>query len=131
MPEPVSVWVAKVKALQSLSKDIPDARIELIAEVCDANVQSGLGTAAYEALGADKRLEYAICAFTIAKLIISSREIGEGGSIHSATGWGEGEVQPSEVSEMVKLSRHWEAQGNLTMNQLKAEIPVDIGWVDI
>lgn len=131
MAEPTYVWAPKVKALQSLSQDISDERIELIAEVCEANVRSSLGSEVYTSLAGDKRLNYAICALTIAKLIVSSREIGEGGSIHSSSSWGDGEIHPSEVSEMVKLSKHWEAQGNLTINQLKAEIPAEIGWVDI
>ncbi len=131
MPDPVYIWVPKVKALQSVAADIPDARIELIAEVCDADVKGMLGLEAYEGFSSDKRLEYAICAFAIAKLIVSSRGINEGSSIHSSTGWGEGEIHPSEVSEMVKLAKHWENQGNLTINQLKTEIPAEIGWVDI
>lgn len=131
MADPVYVWAPKVKALQSLASDIPDARIELIAGVCEANVKSSLGTEAYNSLEGDKRLEYAICAFAIAKLIVSSREISEGSSIHNSRGWGEGEIHSSEVGEMVKLSKHWENQGNLTINQLKTEIPADIGWVDV
>jgi hypothetical protein len=131
MPEPVYVWAPKIKALQSLANDIPDARIELIAEVCVDNVKASLGLETYISLSGDKRLEYAICAFAIAKLIVSSREISEGNSIHSSRGWGEGDIHPSEVSEMVKLSKHWENQGNLTINQLKTEIPAEIGWVDI
>lgn len=124
-------WSVKVRALQSLASDIPDERIELIAELCEVQVQKSLGLDAFSSLAGDKRLDYAICALAISKLILSSRSINESSSIHRTSGWGEGNISPSEISEMISLSRRWEAEANTILSQLRAEIPAEIGWVDI
>lgn len=124
-------WTEKVRALQSLAEDIPDARIEALAEITVEEAKSFLGAENYSTLEADKRLEYAVCALTIAKLILTSRKVNEGSSIHSSEGWGEGNFHPSEISEISRLSKDWEKHGNNTLTQLKAEIPAEIGWIDI
>lgn len=124
-------WADKIKALQSLDSNIPDTRIETVAEVCEAIVIKFLGSEAYSELAGDVRLEYAVCALSISKIVMSSRIVGEGSSVHESSSWGEGEIRPSEVSEMIKLSKHWDAEAQKTLNSLKAEIPAEIGWVDI
>jgi len=124
-------WTEKVRTLQSLAGDIPDERIELLAEVTEAEVSSFLGSENYALLSTDKRLDYAICALTIAKVILTSRRVNEGSSIHRTEGWGEGTFYPSEVAEITKLAKEWEKRGNDTLTQLKAEIPAEIGWIDI
>lgn len=124
-------WAESIRALQSLAEDIPDARIELIAEHCEVQVQNQLGSENIGSFAGDKRLEYAICALSISKLILSSRAIHEQSSIHRTTGWGEGNIYPSEVTEMINLSKRWEGEANQIISQLKAEIPAEIGWADI
>lgn len=124
-------WTDKIKKLQSLDEDIPEERIEALAEVTEAEVSSFLGAENFSSLSGDKRLDYAVCALTIAKLILTSRKVNEGSSIHRTEGWGQGNIYPSEITDINKLSREWEKRGNDTLNQLKAEIPAEIGWVDI
>ena len=124
-------WAPKVRALQSLSGEIPDERIELTAGLCEAQVQKTLGAEAYSGLADDQRLEYAICALTIAKLILTARAINESSSIHRTEGWGEGNIHPSEVTDMINLSKRWEAEGEQVVKQLRAELPASIGWIDI
>ncbi|HOF59466.1 MAG TPA: hypothetical protein P5222_08675 [Candidatus Cloacimonadota bacterium] len=124
-------WAIKVRALQSLSEEIPNARIELTAELCEAQVQQTLGAEAYSGLAGDPRLEYAICALCISKLILTSRAINEASSIHRTEGWGDGNIHPSEVTEMINLSKRWEAEGEQVVKQLRAELPSSIGWIDI
>ncbi len=124
-------WSEKIRALQSLAEDIPDGRIEMISELCETQVQKALGAENMSIFAADKRLEYAICALSISKLILTSRAINETSSIHRTTGWGEGNIYPSEVSEMINLSKRWEADANQVISQLRVEIPAEIGWIDI
>lgn len=124
-------WTDKIKKLQSLDEDIPEERIEALAEVTEAEVSSFLGAENFSSLSGDKRLDYAVCALTIAKLILTSRKVNEGSSIHRTEGWGQGNIYPSEITDINKLSREWEKRGNDTLNQLKAEIPAEIGWIDI
>lgn len=124
-------WTEKIRGLQSLDADIPDERIEALADVTTAEISSFLGEANYIALAGNKRLDYAICALTIAKLIMTSRKVNEGSSVHRTEGWGEGNIYPSEISDITKLSKEWEKRGYDTLNQLKAEIPAEIGWIDI
>lgn len=124
-------WTDKIKKLQSLDEDIPEERIEALAEVTEAEVSSFLGAENFSSLSGDKRLDYAVCALTIAKLILTSRKVNEGSSIHRTEGCGQGNIYPSEITDINKLSREWEKRGNDTLNQLKAEIPAEIGWVDI
>lgn len=124
-------WTDKIKKLQSLDEDIPEERIEALSEVTEAEVSSFLGAENFSSLSGDKRLDYAVCALTIAKLILTSRKVNEGSSIHRTEGWGQGNIYPSEITDINKLSREWEKRGNDTLNQLKAEIPAEIGWIDI
>ena len=124
-------WTEKIRGLQSLDTDIPDERIEALAEVTTAEISSFLGADNYADLTGNKRLDYAICALTIAKLILTSRKVSEGSSVHRNEGWGEGNIYPSEITDITKLSKEWEKRGYDTLNQLKAEIPAEIGWMDI
>ncbi|HOH98803.1 MAG TPA: hypothetical protein PL188_10930 [Candidatus Cloacimonadota bacterium] len=121
----------KIKTLQSLANDISDDRIEMLATLSEAQVLKYLGTEGFARYQDDPRLEYAICALSIARLIPTSRGIHEDSSVHSSTGWGEGNIAHSEVSELIRLSKYWEAQANQTLSQLRAEIPADLGWIDI
>ncbi|MDD3633311.1 MAG: hypothetical protein PHW38_05930 [Candidatus Cloacimonetes bacterium] len=123
--------VSKLKQYQSLAIDIPDERIEVMLEVSEKYVKQYLGEEIYNQYLDDARLEYAICAIAISKLVIGSRGINEGSSIHRTTGWGEGNIYPSEVNEIVTISRRWEEEGQKILNQLRAEMPQEIGWVDI
>lgn len=124
-------WSVKIRALQSLATDIPDERIELIAELCEIQVQKSLGADAFSSFAEDKRLEYAICALAISKLILSSRSINESSSIHKTSGWGEGNIYPSEVNEMINLAKRWEADANQVIATLRADIPAEFGWIDL
>lgn len=128
---PVNPLIAKLKSYQSLADDIPDGRIEAMIVVSDRYVKQYLGEETYNHFSGDERLDYAICAIAISKLVISSRGINEGSSIHRTTGWGDGNIYPSEVNEIVVLSRRWEEEGQKILNQLRAEMPQEIGWIDI
>ena len=125
--------VSKVRSLQSLSADIPDERIEIIIEISSSEARSFLGAEHYDKLAgeSDSRLEYGVCALAIAKLIVGSRSINEGSSVSRSEGWGEGTIHPSEINEIIRLSKAWESKGTEMLSRLRAEIPVDIGWVDI
>jgi hypothetical protein len=124
-------WAEKIRVLQSLDGDIPDERIEALADVTEAEVESFLGSDNYDQLSGDKRLDYAICALTIGKVILTSRKVNEGSSLHRTSGWGEGNIYPSEINDLTRMAKEWEKRGNETLNQLKAEIPAEIGWIDI
>lgn len=124
-------WSEKVRALQSLSAEIPDARIELIGELCEAEVISYIGAEVYAGLSADPRLEYAVSALAISRLILSSRAINEGSSIHRSSGWGEGEIMPSEISEILSLAGVWDIKAREILKQLRSEVFAEFGWVDI
>jgi len=124
-------WAEKIRALQSIAADIPEARLETVALLGEARALKYLGTEGFTRFADDPRLEYAICALGIANLILSSRGIHEESSVHSSSGWGEGNIAPSEISELIRLSKHWEDKAMETLNQLRAEIPAELGWVDI
>lgn len=124
-------WSEKIRALQSLAVDIPDDRIELMGELSEVMARKYLGEAAYSMFILDPRLEYDVCAHAISQLILSSRAINESSSIHSTSGFGAGEIHPSQVNEMINLSKRWEFLANQALSQLRAEIPAECGWIDI
>lgn len=124
-------WAVRVRELQRIDKAVPDERINKIAELSADYAEKFLGEENFSALGEDSRLEYAICALTISKLIASSREINESSSIHRTTGWGEGDIYPSEINEMLALAKYWQNEGNRTLAELRMELQTEIGWIDI
>lgn len=124
-------WAEKVRSLQKLDQTIPDERIEKLAEISADYAEKYLGEDNYAELSTDRRLEYAICALTISKVITSSREINESSSIHRTTGFGEGEIYPSEISEMLNLAKYWQNEAEKTLAELRREIKSEFGWIDI
>jgi len=129
--KPQYPWAEKVRVLQRIDDAIPDERIEKLAELSVDYAEQYLGAENFSALGADRRLEYAICALTISKIITSSREINESSSIHRTTGWGEGEIYPSEISEMLNLAKYWQNEADKTLAELRRELQAEMGWIDI
>lgn len=126
-------WIVEIRKLQALDAAIPDERITAVAGIAAEQARAILGAESYDQLlGAqDIRLVYAIAAQSISMLLKSSRSISEGSSIHDVTGWGQGEIRSSEISEIIRLSRDWAEAAKTTLNQLRSEIPAEMSWVDI
>lgn len=119
-----------IRSLQRFSEDMPDTRIQMAYDMATPKVIASLGLDLYNQVAHDPRREYAICCLAISVLVLLSREISEGTSIAAHKGFGQGEINPSEISQMIQLSRHWSELAEQTITQMKAENQT-FGWIDI
>jgi len=122
--------VEKIRAMQRFSEDMPDSRIQVAYDMATPKVIAALGLEVYNAAADDPRRDYAVCCLAISALVLLSREIAEGSSVASNKGFGQGEIAPSEISQMIQLSRHWANLAEETIRQLKAENQ-SFGWIDV
>ena len=116
--------------MQRLSADMPDSRIQTAYDMATPQVIAALGVEVYNAMADDPRRDYAVCCMAISSLVLLSREIAEGSSVATQKGFGQGEIYPSEIGQMIQLSRHWSNLAEETLTQMKAENQ-SFGWIDI
>ena len=121
--------VEKIRAMQRLSADMPDSRIQTAYDMATPQVIAALGVEVYNAMADDPRRDYAVCCMAISSLVLLSRD-SRGLERGHSEGFGQGEIYPSEIGQMIQLSRHWSNLAEETLTQMKAENQ-SFGWIDI